>query len=152
VLVGNGGATQTSEFHFGNVEITGRVLRLPASKIDRLTVAGRLYSQVKTLSKDVNLTLGETFVPLNEGGVIRKMSVTFSTTTGILAVLINNPSGGGTGIPLPKAGEVDDLEWIGDAGEFYPFNEIGTPKRLYLLTGLDLPAGAKMSITMEYMV
>jgi hypothetical protein len=51
---------------------------------------------------------------------------------------------------MPAAGVVDDLEWVGEAGEIYPFNEIGTAKRLYLLTGTDLPAGAKLTITMEY--
>ena len=150
-LTGNGGGGQTSEFHFGNVEITGRVVRLPAAAIDRLTVAGRLYSQIKTFSKEVALTAGtETLIPLNEGGVIRKMSVMFTSTTGIKAAIIYNPSGGGAGIPMPEPGVVDELEWIGDAGEIYPFNEIGTAKRLYLLTGTELPAGSKLTITMEY--
>ena len=152
VLVGSGGELQRADYRFGSVEITGRVLRVPANLIDRLTVAGRVYSEVKTLQKEVAIEPSkETWIPLNEGGVIRKLTMSITTKTGLRAAIIINPANnGGSVLQYLEPGKALTFEWAGLAGEQYPFNEIGTPKRLYLLTGPEVPADAKISITMEY--
>ena len=154
-LVGNGG--QLSDYHMDHVEITGpgAVLAAPVHRIDHLTVNGRVFSQIQTLRNDVVIQPNaETIVPLFDSGLIRKVTVNISTTTGVRSVMLFNPKGGAAEM-LTKLvpGETVDMDPIGFVGEVNPLNDVaGSAKSLYLLAGPDLPAGAKVTITVEYLV
>ena len=154
-LVGNGG--QTSDYRLVNVNITGpgEVMAAPVDRIDGLTIGTRVYSQVKTLQKEVVIPPNtETTVPLIDGGVIRKVSMTISTKTGVRAVMLYNAVGNGVNvIDRLEPGRAVDLDLINYIGTVNPFNDIaGTAKSLYLLAGPELPAGAKLQLTVEYYV
>jgi hypothetical protein len=152
-LVNWGAPSQRGQFHLGRVEVTGPVSLLQADAIDTLVTPTRTYSQVKTVQKVISLAPNsDNMTTILESGLIRRLNVTISTTTGVQSVLLVDPQDRGANLTsLLRPGRDVNIPDISVSGDQFWINTLDGPaKRLFVYTSADLPAGAKIVLTMEY--
>ena len=150
-FVGTGGTP--ADYSFGAVEVTGPVTSLPAYLTTRLTLGGKVLTEIGKVHKEVELQSDYGLqVPLVSGALVRKVTVTLNNKFGVKSVLLQSALGQGVSLlPDLKANEPLVVAGAGSFGSSFLFNDIdGSEKLLYVYTGPGVVPGTKVNVDVEY--
>ena len=152
MLVGVGG--QASQFRFGTVASLGAMTSAPSWLIDDLTIGAKRYAQASRVTKTIDLAGGWVNKSFDlVAGTIRSIKLRVSHPGVVTNGFIVNSKGNGAAIgsKLLSGEDADFTNVLGMVGTDYLFNDpLSSMKRILLYTPAVLPAGARLTLDIEY--
>jgi hypothetical protein len=153
-LVLSGGGLYPASFHFGSINVTGRVKYIPLNITDDLTVGTRHYAGLQHVTKTITLipnARGQmvSFLP---GGTVKNLKITASDTRSLTALYVLNASYQGANVITSLvSGNAVELTSFGFMGTDYLFNDpTESAKSVGIYTPSIISQGAKITIDVDY--